>query len=117
MLDLLKVIYTHTTKVTLWYLLLSDFGAMTPDLGLVALSLLSGVRYPKSSLPDQVVTGIASYLISDVFHVRSCCCKGVAGRMVCWQFRQAITRDHPHANHPKFVVVRGLGSINISSAF
>ena len=40
MLDLLKVIHTHTTKLTLIKLLSSD-SVMTPDLGLVALCLLS----------------------------------------------------------------------------
>ena len=44
----------------------------------------------------------------DLSRIWSCCCKGVPlrylGRIVCWQFRQAITRDQPHANHPKSVL-------------
>ena len=69
---------------------------MTPRLGLgchVIFVNEFGVHYSDTFVPEQIDREIASDIMSEVFHVCSCCCKAVAGRIVCWQFRQAITRD------------------------
>ena len=115
MLDLLKVIYTHTTKVTLWSLLLSDAGAMTPRLGLgchVTFVYEPGIQYSDIFLPKQIDREIAGNVTSEVFHVCSCCCKAVAGRIVCWQFRQAITRD----STPTLIIPSSLSSKTLEAS-
>ena len=60
----------------------------TPRLGLgchVTFVNEPGVHYSDTSLPGQIDREIASITMSEVFHVCSCCCKTVTGRIVCWQ--------------------------------
>ena len=72
---------------------------MTPRPGLgchVTCVNEPGVHCSDTFLPEKIDREIASITVSEVFHVCSCCCKAVTGRIVCWQFRQAITRDLNH---------------------